>query len=71
VVHWGSCIDQSGAKTVENIEVMASHVGMGVNMDVFRVIADRLAAAPRVSIPRPTTPVVRLIRRQEQISQHP
>jgi triacylglycerol lipase len=68
VVHWESCIDKSGAKTVENIEVMASHVGMGVNTDVLRVVADRLAAAPRVSMPRPT-PVVRLIKRQERISQ--
>jgi triacylglycerol lipase len=47
VVHWESCIDRSGAKTVENIEVMASHVGMGVNTEVFKVVADRLASAPR------------------------
>lgn len=62
VVHWESCVDRSGAKTVENIEVMASHVGMGVNTEVFKVVADRLASAPRASASRPG---VRLVRRQE------
>ncbi len=50
VVHWESCIDRSGNRTVENVEVMASHVGMGLNADVYRVLAERLAAAPRVSV---------------------
>lgn len=49
VVHWESCIDLSGAPTVENVEVMGSHVGMGVNPDVYRIIADRLAM-PRRSL---------------------
>ena len=43
VVHWASCIDHSGAPSVENVEVMGSHVGMGISPDVYRVIADRLA----------------------------
>ena len=47
VVHWQSCIDLSGAPTVENVEVMGSHVGMGLNVDVYRVIADRLAMPHR------------------------
>ena len=47
VVHWESCIDLSGAPTVENVEVMGSHVGMGLNADVYRVIADRLALPRR------------------------
>jgi hypothetical protein len=47
VVHWDSCVDRSGAKNVENIEVMASHVGMGVNTEVFKIVASRLANAPR------------------------
>jgi triacylglycerol lipase len=50
VVHWESCVDLSGSPTVENVEVMGSHVGMGVNADVFRVIADRLAMPRRVRI---------------------
>ena len=47
VVHWESCIDSSGAPRVENVEVMGSHVGMGLNVDVCRVIADRLALPRR------------------------
>jgi triacylglycerol lipase len=47
VVHWESCVDLSGAPTVENVEVMGSHVGMGLNPDVYRVIADRLAMPRR------------------------
>src|SRR5208283_1469541 len=47
VVHWESCVDLSGAPTVENVEVMGSHVGMGLNADVYRVIADRLALSRR------------------------
>jgi triacylglycerol lipase len=50
VVHWQSCIDRSGNAAVENVEVMASHVGMGLNADVYRVLAERLAAAPRASM---------------------
>ena len=47
VVHWQSCVDLSGAPTVENVEVTGSHVGMGLNADVYRVIADRLAMPHR------------------------
>jgi pimeloyl-ACP methyl ester carboxylesterase len=47
VVHWQSCIDVSGAPSVENVEVMSSHVGMAFSADVYRVIADRLAMPPR------------------------
>jgi triacylglycerol lipase len=66
VVHWESCVDRSGAKTVENIEVMASHVGMGVNTEVFKIVAERLASAPRPSMPQPP---VRLARKNQQTSQ--
>ncbi len=63
VVHWDSCVDRSGARTVENIEVMASHVGMGVNTEVFKVVADRLAIAPRPSSPN-SAPTARTRRRE-------
>jgi triacylglycerol lipase len=43
VVHWESCVDTRESELVENVEVMGSHVGMGLNADVYRVIADRLA----------------------------
>jgi len=68
VVHWSSCIDQSGANNVENIEVLSSHCGMGVNTDVLKIVADRLAQAPRQSATRPM-PVVRQIRRRETVAQ--
>ena len=47
VVHWQSCVDLSGAPGVENVEVTGSHVGMGLNVDVYRVIAERLAMPHR------------------------
>lgn len=67
VVHWESCIDRSGSRSAENVEVMASHVGMGLNADVYRVVADRLAAPWRIAS-RPA-PVLRLLQRQEQLPQ--
>ena len=68
VVHWDSCVDRSGAKNVENIEVKASHCGMGVNTDVLKIVADRLARAPRPTARHPV-PVVRQVRRREAIPQ--
>ncbi len=62
VVHWDSCIDRSGAETVENIEVKASHVGMGLNTEVFKIVADRLATAAR---PRTSRPDPSKLRRRE------
>jgi pimeloyl-ACP methyl ester carboxylesterase len=47
IVHWQSCVDRSGSPMVENVEVMTSHVGMGLNVDVYRLIADRLAMPRR------------------------
>jgi triacylglycerol lipase len=49
VVHWESCIDQTGSAQVDHVEVMGSHVGMAISPDVFRIVADRLA------MPRPET----------------
>lgn len=42
VVSWRACV-QKGRGQVENIEVDASHCGMGWNRKVWAVIADRLA----------------------------
>lgn len=44
VVHWRGSV-QHGAGEVENIEVLASHCGLGVNPAVAYAIADRLAQA--------------------------
>jgi triacylglycerol lipase len=70
VVHWDSCVDRSGAKTVENLEVKASHVGMGVNTEVFKIIASRLASAPRPTSSTPA-PIARPTRRREVTSSLP
>lgn len=44
VVHWRGSVQQPGGHShTENIEVFASHVGMGVNPAVMLAIADRLA----------------------------
>lgn len=43
VCHWRACIQHSGHDQVENIEVLGSHTGMGVNAQTLFVIADRLA----------------------------
>jgi pimeloyl-ACP methyl ester carboxylesterase len=42
VVAWRSCINEPGPLT-ENIEVPASHLGMGANPFVLYAVADRLA----------------------------
>ena len=44
VVHWRGSVQQpDGAAQTENIEVYASHIGLGVNPAVMLAIADRLA----------------------------
>lgn len=44
VVHWrGSVQEPGGHAQTENIEVFASHVGLGVNPAVMLALADRLA----------------------------
>lgn len=43
IVHWESCIDRSGASSVEHEEVSGTHVGMAISFDVYRIVADRLA----------------------------
>ncbi len=43
VVAWEACIDRHG-NDVEHVEVRSSHVGMGLDPDVWRIIAERLEA---------------------------
>jgi hypothetical protein len=42
VVCWRGCLEQRAAD-VENVEVNASHLGMGTHPEVLRIVADRLA----------------------------
>ena len=50
IVAW-QCSVQAPAKDTENIEVEASHVGLGVNPAVLYAIADRLAQAEGQWVP--------------------
>lgn len=43
VVHWRGSVQKPSKTPTENIEVYASHVGLGVNPSVMIAIADRLA----------------------------
>ena len=43
VVHWRGSVQARDHEQCENIEVIASHVGLGVNPAVIYAIADRLA----------------------------
>ncbi|WP_427965638.1 esterase/lipase family protein [Altererythrobacter sp.] len=45
VVHWRGSVQQPSETPSENIEVYASHCGLGVNPSVMVAIADRLAQA--------------------------
>jgi pimeloyl-ACP methyl ester carboxylesterase len=42
IVHW-RCSMEEPAPNTENVEVTGSHLGLGVNVQVLRVIAERLA----------------------------
>jgi pimeloyl-ACP methyl ester carboxylesterase len=43
IVSWRACIDTT-SQDVEHVEVRSTHLGMGVDPDVWAVTADRLAA---------------------------
>ncbi|MBX7532194.1 alpha/beta hydrolase [Qipengyuania sp. 1XM1-15A] len=43
VVHWRGSVQRCGREDCENIEVLASHCGLGVNPAAVYAIADRLA----------------------------
>lgn len=45
IVHWHASIQAKGAHPSENIEVHASHCGLGVNPSVMVALADRLSQA--------------------------
>ncbi|KRF34696.1 esterase/lipase family protein [Nocardioides sp. Soil805] len=45
IVSWQACIDRS-TPGVEHVEVSSTHIGMGVDPDVWTVVADRLSRDP-------------------------
>lgn len=46
VVAWQACLDRS-TPGVEHVEVSSTHIGLGVDPDVWAVVAERLAAPAR------------------------
>src|SRR5262245_12046657 len=42
IVSWQACIDRT-SPCVEHVEVGGSHTGLGLNPDVYRIVAERLA----------------------------
>jgi hypothetical protein len=44
VVSWPACIDRT-SPDVEHVEVRSTHAGMGLDPDVWQLVASRLAAA--------------------------
>jgi hypothetical protein len=51
VVAWQTCRHDRVCDGVEDIEVRSSHIGMGWNPEVLKVIADRLAQQPGSWVP--------------------
>ena len=45
VVAWQACVDRSN-EVVEHVEVDGTHVGLGMNPDVYRIVAHRLVGSP-------------------------
>ena len=44
IVAWQACIDHR-SPLVENVEVFSTHIGMGLDPDVWEIVAQRLARA--------------------------
>ena len=44
IIGWQASIDKHNA-VVEHIEVRATHIGVGISPDVFKVLARKLASA--------------------------
>jgi hypothetical protein len=44
IVAWEACIDRV-SPCAEHVEVSSTHIGMGVDPDVWRIVADRLASS--------------------------
>ncbi len=42
IVAWRACID-TFSPDVDNVEVTSTHIGMGIDPDVWQIVADRLA----------------------------
>jgi pimeloyl-ACP methyl ester carboxylesterase len=52
IVAWEACIDRVSPQA-EHVEVFSTHIGMGLDPDVWRIVADRLASSAQAWCPRP------------------
>lgn len=52
IVAWQACLDRTST-AVEHVELRGTHTGLGINPDVYRVVADRLAESPRFGVKNP------------------
>jgi pimeloyl-ACP methyl ester carboxylesterase len=43
IVAWPACVDPENGGPIEHIEVSATHIGLGFNREVYRLVAQRLA----------------------------
>ncbi len=66
IVHWESCLLDPAPHT-ENIEVLATHIGIGHNPAVLAVIADRLAQTGEWAPYVPTPSTARFVRSGQSI----
>lgn len=48
IVSWRACIDRA-SPDVRHVEVSSTHLSLGIDPDVWRVVADRLATGPSSS----------------------
>ncbi len=46
IVAWQTCTHESTGPAVQDLEIRGSHVGMGWNRDVLRIVEDRLRQPP-------------------------
>lgn len=46
IVAWQTCTHPAGCAQVQDVEISGSHIGMGWNRAVLRVVGDRLAQKP-------------------------
>lgn len=51
IVSWEACLDRF-SPYAEHVEVSSTHIGMGVDPDVWEIVADRLATSVPVRSPR-------------------
>lgn len=55
VVAWRACVDPERGAPIEHVEVDATHIGLGFNAQVYRLIARRLAHSAQNSACSPSS----------------